>query len=92
MNGTVYLIHLEKRIAHAQHYIGWSRFLKQRIEHHRRGTGACFLAEAVRRGINFDVVRKWKNADGNFERKLKNRKKARLLCPVCRQEVKADAA
>lgn len=88
MNGTVYLIHLESPIAHARHYIGWSRFLKQRIRHHRQGTGARFLAEAVRRGIAFDVVRKWKNADGNFERKLKNRKKARKLCPVCRKEGK----
>ncbi len=83
MKGTVYLIHLDEPIAHASHYIGWSRFFKQRILHHRRGTGAKFLAEAVRRGIAFDVVRTWKNSDGNFERKLKNRKKARMFCPVC---------
>jgi len=84
--GTVYLIHLETPIAHSRHYIGWSRYFKQRIRHHRNGTGARFLAEAVRRGINFDVARVWKNADGNFERKLKNRKNARLLCPACREE------
>lgn len=84
--GTTYLIHLESKIHHAQHYIGWSKFFKKRIEHHRKGTGARFLAEAVRRGIPFDVARKWENTDGNFERKLKNRKKARVLCPVCRKE------
>jgi hypothetical protein len=50
MNGTVYLIHLDSPTAHASHYIGWTRFFKQRIEHHKRGTGARFLAEAVRRG------------------------------------------
>lgn len=87
MNGTVYLIHLETPIAHSRHYIGWSLWFKQRIEHHRRGTGARFLAEAVSRGIGFVVARKWENCDRNFERKLKNRKKARMLCPVCRKEI-----
>ncbi len=86
MSGTVYLIHLETPIAHSRHYLGWTRFLKKRINHHRNGTGARFLAEAVRRGIGFEVVRKWKNTDGNFERKLKNRKNAPKLCPVCRKE------
>lgn len=86
--GTVYLIHLDSPISHARHYIGWSRYLKKRIDHHRRGTGSRFLAAAVRLGINFEVVRKWKNADGEFERKLKNRKKARTLCPVCRKRGK----
>lgn len=86
MNGTVYLIHLASPISHAQHYLGWTRFFKKRIAHHKNGTGARFLAEAVRRGIKFDVVRRWDNADGNFERKLKNRKNARLLCPECRKE------
>lgn len=82
--GTVYLIHLDSKIAHAQHYIGWSQKLKKRVWHHRNGSGALFLAEAARRGIAFDVVRKWAKADKNFERKLKNRKKAPELCPVCR--------
>jgi predicted GIY-YIG superfamily endonuclease len=86
MNGTVYLIHLDTPMAHSQHYIGCSRFLKKRIEHHRSGSGARFLLEAVRRGISFDVVRKWTNADRTFERKLKNRKNARKLCPVCKQK------
>ncbi len=92
MHGTVYLIHLDAPIAHARHYIGWAKWLQARIRHHRNGTGAKFLAEAVRREINFDVVRTWENTeentDGNFERKLKNRKKARMLCPICRQEKK----
>jgi len=52
MKGTVYLIHLESKIAHAQHYIGWAKFYIQRVRHHRNGTGAKFLAEAVRREIN----------------------------------------
>ena len=88
LHGTVYLIHLDAPIAHARHYIGWAKWFKERIRHHRNGTGAKFLAEAVRREINFDVVRTWENTNGNFERKLKNRKKARMLCPICRKEKK----
>jgi predicted GIY-YIG superfamily endonuclease len=86
MNGTTYLIHLSEKIAHAQHYIGWTRFLKARLNHHRNGTGSRFLAEAVRRNIRFEIARKWDDTDGNFERKLKNRKKAKMLCPICRKE------
>lgn len=86
--GTVYLIHLESKIAHSQHYLGWSRYLKRRIEHHQNGTGAKFLAEAVRRQIGFKVVRRWKKSDGNFERKLKNQKNAPRLCPICSKEKK----
>lgn len=84
--GTVYLIHLDTPISHAQHYIGWSMAFQKRFEHHLNGTGAKFLAEAVRRKISFSVVRKWTNADGHFERKLKNRKNARHLCPVCKPD------
>ena len=86
MKGTVYLIHLETKISHAQHYIGWSRFFKARLAHHRNGTGSRLLRAATLRGIAFDVVRKWKDADAGFERKLKRRKNARRLCPVCRKE------
>ena len=81
--GTVYLICLDEKIHHAKHYIGWSKFFKQRIEHHRRKTGAKFLAKAVRRRIPFEVVRTWHNKDGHFERKLKRQKNAKFFCPNC---------
>lgn len=88
MKGTVYLIHLDEKISHAQHYIGWAKYFSKRIEYHRTGNGAKFLAEAVRLNINFEVVRTWKNKDGNFERKLKNQKNARRFCPKCKEEAK----
>lgn len=84
-SGSVYLIHLGEPMAHARHYIGWARSVAARLAHHRRGTGAGFLAVAAERGIEFDVVRTWQNADKIFERHLKNRKNARRLCPVCRE-------
>ena len=84
--GTVYLIHLASPIAdHAQHYIGWAKHLEARISHHRARTGARLLQVAVDLKIEFEVVRTWEG-DRHFERKLKNRKKARMLCPVCRMK------
>lgn len=84
----VYLIHLSEKIAHAQHYIGFAETpatFHRRIEHHRKGTGAKLLAVAIERGISFDVVRTWDDGDRNFERQLKNQKKSRCLCPVCKK-------
>jgi predicted GIY-YIG superfamily endonuclease len=81
----VYLIHFEKKIGHAQHYIGFcydERFAA-RIHHHEKGTGSRLLKAVNEAGIKWSVVRQWPNEDGNFERKLKNKKKASLLCPIC---------
>lgn len=84
--GTVYLIHLSKPIAdHAQHYIGWAKHLEARINHHRNRSGARLLQVAVDLHIDFEVVRTWEG-DRQFERKLKNRKNARQLCPICRKK------
>ena len=80
----VYLIHFQIKLHHAQHYLGFvERNLKQRIKKHKSGSGAKLLAALNRAGIAWDVVRVWQDGDRHFERKLKNRKKARCLCPVC---------
>lgn len=83
----VYLIHLDKPLAHARHYIGFTNNLTQRMHDHELGTrGAKFLKAVRDKGINFRVVRTWPDGDRNFERKLHNRKKSGDLCPVCRAE------
>lgn len=87
----VYLLHLDAPLASgstAQHYIGWSKngwTFKERLSRHQAGQGARFTQVAVERGIGFAVVRKWKG-DKCFERKLKNQKNARRLCPICNPE------
>jgi hypothetical protein len=45
---------------------------------------------AKERGIGFRVARVWHKRTRSFERKLKNRKNAAQLCPVC-QAQKAQA-
>lgn len=83
----VYLIHLEQKYKHAQHYIGFvdggEDRLKSRLEYHRKGSGSRLLRAVAKAGINFDVVRTWVEGDRNFERSLKNKKKASTLCPIC---------
>ena len=83
----VYLIHFSEKLHHAQHYIGYVEYdLLQRIALHRASRGARLLAALNERGIDWKVVRVWRGADRHFERKLKNYKKARCFCPVCRLE------
>ena len=84
--GTVYLIHLESPIEHAQHYLGFTEDFERRLSEHKRRTGAAFLAEAVRRGIDFEAVRFWENKTRADERLLKNRRNARQFCPKCRAD------
>lgn len=96
--GDVYLIHLERGLVPEHttttHYIGWAAEggLFDRIEAHAAATpdsvgmGSPLLAAANARGIEWHVVRLWKGADRHFERKLKRRRKAAALCPVCRGE------
>lgn len=87
--GTVYLLHFDEPIgnmansrAQAQHYIGWAADPEARLEAHRGGAGARITAWCAQAGIGFDIVRTW-TGDRRLERRLKNRKCAPKLCPVC---------
>jgi predicted GIY-YIG superfamily endonuclease len=92
VSGTIYLIHFERPIGdlqnphgYAQHYLGWTDDLSSRIEAHRSGNGSALMAAVNRAGIDWRVVRVWQG-DRALERKLKNRKNAPKLCPICRQD------
>jgi len=80
--GTIYLIHFSKPYKHAKHYLGWTENLTKRIAKHRKGQGAKLLRVLKKEGIDFEVVRTWRGSRSD-ERKLKNRKEAPRLCPVC---------
>lgn len=85
--GNCYLIHLDKPIAHARHYIGWElRDDDRRITAHRNGNGGRLLAVANSRGISYQKVRTWPGTSKRWERQLKNYAKARMLCPVCNED------
>lgn len=84
---VVYLIHFERPLHHAKHYVGWAEDLESRLKRHRSGSGGRLMAAVKRAGIGWAVVRTWDGADRNFERKIKNsRAVGRRYCPICRGE------
>lgn len=88
----IYLIHFQRPLHHARHYLGFvsDRELARRMERHRSGDGARLLRALGKAGIDWKVARTWEGGTRDQERKLKNRKKARRLCPVCMGEVKYE--
>lgn len=87
---TVYLIHFDQPVgnpecAHgmAQHYIGFSARLTKRLQAHLHGNGARLMEVVAERGIRWRLARTWTPGTRTLERRLKNRKKARQLCPIC---------
>ena len=85
---TVYLVHLDQKLGSdhpnggAQHYLGQTQNLDQRLESHRAGLGAKILAAANERGIGYDVARTWPGGREE-ERALKGLHNAPKLCPRC---------
>lgn len=84
----IYLLHLQRPLSPdspARHYIGFcERNLAARYRQYKRGKGARFLEVARDRGIDFVLARVWSGERGD-ERKLKNRKYAPRLCPICQE-------
>lgn len=93
---VVYLLHFDAPIAPgrhtAQHYIGFAevRLFGERIEEHRCGHGARLTQVAHERGIGFTIAHVW-YGDRTFERRLKNRKMAPRICPICRGKMNLAA-
>lgn len=81
--GTVYLIHFAEPLAHANHYIGWTDSICNRLIHHLEGSGARLMQVIKEKGIGWTLARVWEDASRNFERKLKNMKSADTYCPIC---------
>lgn len=80
----VYLLHFSSNVHHARHYIGWSSNIAARLQKHQTGKAQTALTvTACARGVQMSVVRVWEGEDKNFERRLKNRKKAWQMCPIC---------
>lgn len=82
----VYLLHfsepLMRKVGPVQHYIGTAHRLRPRIIAHATGRGARITQVLRERGIGFIVARVW-NGGRALEKKLKGRKKAHVLCPIC---------
>lgn len=82
---TVYLLHFEKPLAHAAHYLGFCEDsdVSDRVAKHGKASGSKLLSACNRAGIGFHLALVIPGADRNFERKLKNRGGAGRWCPHC---------
>lgn len=90
---TVYLIHLDRPLAHAKHYIGYTSFedINQRLQRHKSGDGAKILNACNLKGITYSIVRTWECEDcqsaRSLEVHLKRQKHSARYCPVCNQAI-----
>ena len=85
----IYLLHFHRKFGHARHYLGFcanEENLIARMERHRRGDGSRLVRAVSAAGIRWKCVRVWPSGTRTEERKLKNRRNASQLCPVCRGE------
>lgn len=85
MNG-VYLLHFSRKYKHAAHYIGWAKYIDERIQHHVQGTGAKLTAVVSDAGIDLIKARVWEGKGKDFERRLKKQHKPQDFCPLCSGE------
>lgn len=94
----LYLLHFDKPLHHARHYLGYTRdknTLERRIKLHANPDGSSnhSLMRALKlAGISFQLVRVWETGDRILERKLKNRRNGPRECPVCNPKLKIQGA
>lgn len=100
---SVYLLHFSKpyvgtrrnpnakRTQIVSHYLGYAeRDPYERIAQHKAGHGARLTQVAVANGIELIPAKIWMSGTRKDERKLKNRKHAARLCPLCAHSDDAD--
>lgn len=81
--GTIYLLHFDRPLKHAKHYLGWTRDLESRLADHRAGSGSRLLAACKREGIGFSLSRTWSPPNRHRERQIKNQGGLSRSCPMC---------
>lgn len=84
----IYLIHFNRKLHHAGHYLGFADSLvtlKQRLNRHRNGNGAKLIAAINKAGIAWILARIWRGegASRTEERRMKNMGGLSRLCPIC---------
>lgn len=81
----LYLLHIERRLAHAGHYLGFAKDIDRRVsEHLAAGSHASPLVRAaIAAGSTVRLARTWPEGDRNLERRLKRQKNGPRLCPIC---------
>jgi predicted GIY-YIG superfamily endonuclease len=79
----IYLIHFERPLCHARHYLGFATNIARRWKTHCAGKAARLTAVLRERQIGFSLVRVWIGGTRLLERRLKRFSHVPLLCPIC---------
>ena len=80
----IYLIHFDRSLHHARHYLGATRNLHQRLEQHAHGRGARLTQEIVDLGIGWQLAAVWiTNKLWTSEQHAKRQKHGPKYCPLC---------
>jgi predicted GIY-YIG superfamily endonuclease len=82
---VIYLLHFDRPLAHAQHYLGFTDDLETRLRLHANPNGSSHhrLMQVIHeQGIGFVLARAW-DGDRTRERALKQHRNGRRLCPIC---------
>lgn len=83
----LYLLHFEKPLHHAQHYVGATSNLRRRLILHAHDKGAKIIKKINSLNIKWELARVWKTEhfDGIFweESLMKKMKNGSLYCPIC---------
>jgi predicted GIY-YIG superfamily endonuclease len=80
--GQVYVLHLDRPLEHARHYVGWASNLEARLAHHAAGTGARLLQVCRERGIGWKLAAAMPGTRSD-ERRMKRNRWATRWCPEC---------
>jgi hypothetical protein len=80
----IYLLHFDRPLHHARHYLGYAADIDKRVARHWAGHGSRLVRAVMQAGIGVKVVCRW-DGDRHLERKLHNRKNSSRLCPICRE-------
>src|SRR6266851_5833565 len=90
--GTVYLIHLDRRYCHAGHYTGFALNLAERIKAHLDGTSGVRFMEVVKAaGITWHVSRIWEGVTREIENRIKESSAAKY-CPDCKAQAQLSSS
>jgi len=81
----LYLLHFERPLSKAQHYLGWCREdrLSERLTEHARQKGAALTRAVVQRGIPIYLARVFPELGNVQEQKIKRASHFKNLCPLC---------
>lgn len=85
---VVYMLHFEKPVGRARHYVGSAEphAFRARLRRHKAGTGAALTSEAVKRGIGMRVAHIWTADSRAREQEIKAAGKFSRHCVYCQAE------